>query len=300
MLTLRQIETFRAIMIAKTISAAAQMLGTSQPGLSRMLGHMEDKLHFRLFDRTRGRLVPTHEARVLFEEIEHVYKGFEDLSHIIRRLAKGDDRTFRVGASPSLGHSVVPQMLARLTANYPGLTIQFDILSVEQAPDYLALQRGDYALTMFPIDHPNVLSSRIGTGRMVCAVPSGHPLAARERVRVADIAGERLQSFRPATPHGRVISEMFAKAGEELEIATYVRFAETAVAFVANGMGIALVDSFTAMQAHAETVRFLEFDDPGTLPVYINRNLESPRAIIGETFEEIARTVLPGLPRPRS
>jgi DNA-binding transcriptional LysR family regulator len=299
MLTLRQIEIFRAIMIAKTVSAAAQMLGTSQPGLSRMLGHMEDKLRFRLFDRTRGRLVPTHEARVLFDEIEHVYKGFEDLNHVIKRLAKGEDRTFRVGASPSLGHSVVPQMLARLTANYPGLTIQFDILSVEQAADYLALQRGDYALTAFPLDHPNILSSRIGTGRMVCAVPSSHPLADRDRISVADIAGEQLQSFRPDTPHGLIIAEMFARAGQELEVATYIRFAETAVAFVANGMGVALVDSFTAMQAHAETVCFLEFEEPGVLPVYMNRNLESPRAIIGETFEEIARSVLLAIPRPK-
>ncbi|MEC3948342.1 LysR family transcriptional regulator [Sphingobium sp. HWE2-09] len=299
MLTLRQIEIFRAIMIAKTVSAAAQMLGTSQPGLSRMLGHMEDKLHFRLFDRTRGRLVPTQEARILFDEIEHIYKGFEDLNHVIKRLAKGEDRTFRVGASPSLGHSVVPKMLARLTANYPGLTIQFDILSVEQASDYLALQRGDYALTVFPIDHPNILSSRIGVGRMVCAVPASHPLADRDRISVADIADERLQSFRPDTPHGRIIADMFAKARQPLEVDTYIRFAETAVAFVANGMGVALVDSFTAMQAHAETVRFLEFDEPGTLPVYINRNLESPRAIIGETFEEIARSVLLALPRPK-
>lgn len=299
MLTLRQIEIFRAIMIAKTVSAAAQMLGTSQPGLSRMLGHMEDKLRFRLFDRTRGRLVPTHEARALFDEIEHVYKGFEDLNHVIKRLAKGEDRTFRVGASPSLGHSVVPQMLARLTANYPGLTIQFDILSVEQAADYLALQRGDYALTAFPLDHPNILSSRIGAGRMVCAVPSSHLLADRDRISVADIAGEQLQSFRPDTPHGRIIADMFARAGQELEVATYIRFAETAVAFVANGMGVALVDSFTAMQAHAETVRFLEFEEPGVLPVYMNRNLESPRAIIGETFEEISRSVLLALPRPK-
>lgn len=299
MLTLRQIEIFRAIMIAKTVSAAAQMLGTSQPGLSRMLGHMEDKLHFRLFDRTRGRLVPTHEARVLFDEIEQIYKGFEDLNHVIKRLAKGEDRTFRVGASPSLGHSVVPRMLARLTANYPGLTIQFDILSVEQASDYLALQRGDYALTVFPIDHPNILSSRIGAGRMVCAVPASHRLADRAQIEVADIADEQLQSFRPDTPHGRIIADMFARSGRELEVDTYIRFAETAVAFVANGMGVALVDSFTAMQAHAESVRFLEFDDPGTLPVYINRNLESPRAIMGETFEEIARSVLIGLPRPK-
>ncbi|WP_325230420.1 LysR family transcriptional regulator [Sphingobium sp.] len=47
MLTVRQIEMFRAVMITKTISGAARMLGTSQPGLSRMLAHMEDRLNFR-------------------------------------------------------------------------------------------------------------------------------------------------------------------------------------------------------------------------------------------------------------
>lgn len=297
MLTIRQIEIFRAVMITKTVSGAARMLGTSQPGLSRMLGHMEDKLGLRLFDRTRGRLLATAEAQVLFREIERIYKGFGDLEHVVQRLAKGTDRTFRVGASPSLGHSVVPQMLSRLTGNFPELTIQFDILSVEQAVEWLAQQRGDYALTVFPIDHPNVLSSRIGSGRMVCAVPAGHRLAGRERIGVADIRGERIQSFRAETPHGQIIARMYADAGEDLEVATYVRFAETAVAFVANGMGVALVDSFTAMQAHADTVRFLEFDAPGVLPVYVSRNLESARTLVGETFEEIARTIVTNLPR---
>lgn len=296
-LTIRQIEIFRAVMITKTVSGAAKMLGTSQPGLSRMLAHMEDRLQFRLFDRTRGRLVPTQEAGVLFEEVKRLYKGFDDLGHVIQRLAKGDDKLFRVAASPSLGHSIVTPMLARLIANYPGLTIQFDIVSVEQAVDYLAVQQGEYAMTVFPIHHPNILSSRIGAGRMVCAVPATHRLASRDRIAVADIAGEQLQSFRPDTPHGRIIADMFDKAGETLDVATYIRFAETAVAFVANGMGIALVDSFTAMQPHAQSVRFLEFEAPPGVPVYINRNLETPRAIIGETFEEIARTAMLGLPR---
>lgn len=297
MLTIRQIEIFRAVMITKTISGAARTLGTSQPGLSRMIGHIEDKLKFRLFDRTRGRLLPTAEAQALFREVEQVFKGVSDLDYVVQRLAKGVDRTFRVGASPSLGHSVVPQMLSRLTGNYPDLTIQFDILSVEQAVDWLVLQRGDYALTVFPIDHPNILSSRIGTGRMVCAVPAGHRLADRSRITLADIRDERIQSFRRDTPHGQIIAAMYEAAGEELEVSTYVRFAETAVAFVANGMGVALVDSFTAMQSHADTVRFLEFEAPGTLPVYVSRNLESARNLVGETFEEIARNILLNLPR---
>lgn len=299
MLTMRQIEMFRAVMITKTVSGAAKLLNISQPGISRMLVHMEDRLQFRLFDRTRGRLSPTHEAQVLFDEIQHLYEGFSGLEHTLRRLAKGEDRTFRVGASPSLGHSVLPAMLARLTANFPRLTLQFDILSVDQATAYLASQRGEYALTLFHIDHPNVLSNRISAARLVCAVPADHPLADKPRITVADIADGQILSFPPDTPHGTAIAAMFEQADCPLNVATYVRFAETAVAFVAHGMGIALVDSFTAMQPHADTVRFLEFEKPATLPVYLNRNLEAPRAMVGETFEEIARTVLLGLPRAR-
>jgi DNA-binding transcriptional LysR family regulator len=203
MLTMRQIEMFRAVMITKTVSGAAKLLAISQPGISRMLAHMEDRLEFRLFDRTRGRLVPTHEAEVLFEEIQQLYEGFAGLDHTVRRLAKGEDRLFRVGASPSLGHSVLPAMLARLSGNFPGLTLQFDILSVEQATTYLGSQRGEYALTLFHIDHPNVLSSRVSSARLVCAVPADHPLAERERITVEDIAGEKILSFPRHPPrHG--------------------------------------------------------------------------------------------------
>lgn len=297
MLSMRQIEIFRAVMITKTVSGAASLLGTSQPGISRMLAHMEDRLSFRLFDRTKGRLMPTHEAQVLFEEIQRLYDGLAGLDHTLRRLAKGEDRIFRVGASPSLGHSILPALLAQLTASFPGLTLQFDILSVDQATGYLATQRGDYALTLFPIDHPNVLSNRISSGRLVCAVPADHPLAGRGKITVEEIAGDQILSFPPDTPHGNAIAAMFALAGCTLKVGSYLRFAETAVAFVAHGMGVALVDSFTAMQPHAESVRFLEFDQPASLPVYLNRNLEAPRAIIGESFEEIARKQLQKLPR---
>jgi DNA-binding transcriptional LysR family regulator len=111
-----------------------------------------------------------------------------------------------------------------------------------------------------------VLSNRIAAARLVCAVPASHPLAERDHIRVEDIAGENILSFPPDTPHGTAIAEMFERAGQELQVATYVRFAETAVAFVAHGMGVAVVDSFTAMQPHADSVRFLEFESPAPCP----------------------------------
>ncbi len=69
-LNLRQIEVFRAIMITGSISGAARLLSVSQPAISRLLAYTEDRLALRLFERVRGRVQPTPEARRLFQEVD--------------------------------------------------------------------------------------------------------------------------------------------------------------------------------------------------------------------------------------
>ena len=60
---LRHIEVFHAIMQAGTISGAAQLLHISQPAVTKVLQHCELQLGMALFDRVRGKLYPTPEAR---------------------------------------------------------------------------------------------------------------------------------------------------------------------------------------------------------------------------------------------
>ena len=62
-LSLRQIEVFRAIMMAGSISGAGRMLHVSQPAVSRVLALTETRLGYPLFERAKGRLLPTPEAR---------------------------------------------------------------------------------------------------------------------------------------------------------------------------------------------------------------------------------------------
>jgi DNA-binding transcriptional LysR family regulator len=287
MLNFRQIEIFRAIMIAKTVSGAAKLLNVSQPGLSRMLRYMEDRLGYSLFDRSSGRLVATQEALVLFEEIQHIYRGIEDLDQIARRLAKGEDQVLRIGASPSLGHLIMPVILRQLTHDHPGLNIHLEILSRPQIAHYLLSERGDYTMTVFDVDHPGITSVRIGSGRMVCAVPVGHRLADRQRISIRDLTDERLIAFRNESPHGQIIQRIYSEAGIVPEFATYVRYAATALAFVEGDMGIALIDDFTAARAHVDTVRILELEENATVPVYLSRATEGPRSVISEAFNTL-------------
>lgn len=289
MLNFRQVEIFRAVMITKTVSGAAQLLNCSQPGLSRMLRYMEDRIGFSLFNRAGGRLVPTQEAAVLFEEVEFVYKGMEDLEHVVTRLAAGHDRVFRLGASPSFAQVLIPQLLRKLQARFKTLTLHFDTLSVEQMTDYLAFSRGEYALSLYAVAHPNIESEHIGDGHMLCAVHRSHPLADRKRISVAEIAADRNISFRRDTPHGGAIAALFAQAGVEPQVATYVRFAETALAFAGETLGTALIDEFTAQSPLHPDICLLELAEQATLPVYLNRSRLAPRSAIGDAFETMTR-----------
>ncbi len=289
MLNFRQIEVFRAIMLTRTMNAAAQMLGASQPGLSRMIKHLEGRLGFLLFDRVRGRLVPTAEANTLFLEIQSIHHSIENLDHIVARLSAGENVVFRLGASPSLGRGLAPELLRGLQAAHPRLIIQFDVLSVEQMTDYLIVGQSEFALTIYGIDHPNLASTRIGATPLVAVLPRGHPLAAKSILNVSDLLGERLVSFAPETPHGRAIAAMCQRADVDLVVATRVRFAETACAFVARNLGVAIVDEQTARDCGFPGVARVALRDATSMPVYLHRNRGAPRSKVGATFERLCR-----------
>jgi DNA-binding transcriptional LysR family regulator len=274
-------------MIAKTVNGASQMLNCSQPGLSRALKHMESKIGFPLFDRAHGRLFPTQEAILLLEEVQHLYKNVEQVNLVLSRLAAGENRIFRLGAPPSVGHSMVPLIQRELRKQFEALTIHVDILPIEQVIDYLVFQRGEFALTVFHVDHPNIVSKVIGEGRMVCVVSKSHRLAGKSRISLKEIAHEKLISYQGDTPHSQIIQGMYAKAKIKYEVFTYVRFAETALTFVEQDLGVAIVDEFTTMNRTFEGIRVLPLEQTGVLPVYLNRGRFMPRSTVSEAFEVI-------------
>jgi DNA-binding transcriptional LysR family regulator len=300
MLNFRQIEVFRAIMLTRTMSAAAKMLNASQPGLSRMIKHLEGRLGFLLFDRVHGRLAPTAEARTLFREIEHIHHGIENLEHIVARLATGESTVFRLGASPSLSRGFAPALLKALSQSHPKLIIQFDVLSVEQMADYLVVGRHEYGLSVYGLDHPNLASVKLGQVPLVAVLPKLHPLANRSSLAVRDFREEHLICFAPDTPHGSAIAAMFARAGAEVPVTTRVRFAETACAFVAQGLGVTIVDSQTAHDSGFEGITWLPLKDPSSLPVFLHRNREVAKSKVGSAFEMLCKQRSPSLLNVRS
>lgn len=293
-LTERQIEVFRTVMVTGSLSAAARQLHVAQPGLSVTLSRFESQLGTPLFGRIAGRLVPTDEARRVFEEVERVYGQFDKLVDAIQDVVRGDKATFRFGTTPSIGLRLVPRALRRLREQHSERTYYCDFLAQKDIRDYLWFDRGACVTSIAAMDDPTVASAVVASGRLVCVVPRGHPLAGRASVGPRDLAGDTLISFEADTPHGQLIEKAWQRARATREIAIFVRFVEAALSFVQEGMGVTVVDEFSAMDCDKHGLVAIPLRGSPVIPAYVHWCKFRPRARRVDDFIAALKAARPG------
>lgn len=287
MLTLRQIEVFRAVMRAGALVGAARDLGIAQPTATRILRRVEDVVGLPLFDRGRGRLNATAEAHRMLEEIDRAFEALRLAVSRAARAASTGASSFCVGTSPSLGRALVPEALTELAGAHPDLTLQLDVLSVSQVPAYLTEGPGEVAVTLFPLRQAGIHSERVGEGDLVALVPRGWPLAAHAVLRPEDLAGQPLAVFEAQSVHGQAINAFLAQGGVALARTHLVRFAESAAALAEAGLTLALVDAFSAMSVRREKVVVLPTTATRRFEVYLHRVLERQQARFTLPFRDL-------------
>ena len=287
MLTLRQIEVFRAVMRAGTIVGAAQQLQVSQPTVTKIVARLEQVLKTVLFQRVAGRIVPTGEARRLMAETDASYAEFEASMQRAARAVHADEGLLRVGSQPSLTRMLAVHALADLVARMPRISVHLDVLPVAEVLDYVRRGPGECALTVFPVVSSDVTSVELGTLRGVALVPKGLKLAAsRAPLSARAAAREAVITFEPHAVHGRLVLDFFAASGATPAHTHMVRFADSAVAMAEAGLGIAIVDQISALAANRSLVTARPLAFAGTLPAYLHRPRTRSPSRLSAAFQD--------------
>ena len=284
MLTLRQIEVIRAIMVTGTVGGAARLLNVSSPGISRVMKHAETSVGIKLFSRRGGRYSPTPEANAIFSQINGVYGKVEDLQFVISRIKRGASTELRIGSVPSIGHVMVPRALADLRKAFPNLLIEVDILKIEDAVDYLLLGKGELVALSYELDHPMLILEPLARGRLKCIVPDGHELSRRARVTAEEIVKYPLIGVDASDPYGRIMAGLFATNALRYEVTIRARFGSTVCALVSQGLGIAVVDEFTLAADQWPRLRALDIVEPTAFQTYIGYRKDAPLSTYGTRF----------------
>ena len=292
-LNLRQIEVFRAIMMAGSISGAGRMLHVSQPAISRMLALTEHRLGYALFERARSRLVPTPEARRLYGEVELVYGGVRRVNDLAASLGQDGSGMLRIVSSATFGQRLVPQALRGFRVRHPRVRVDYRSVTFDEMEGYFLSGKADVGLSMLPPSHPNLTAERLARTEVACLLPADHELAAHDVIRARDFSSAQWIGYPPDTPLGRALVP-FLQASTVRPPAVEVHSPVTACAFVEQGLGPALVDRWCIAGDVGEdvVVRPIEpavhvdiwatHSDLDSLPLMGRRFLAAVQAVLAE------------------
>lgn len=245
-LSQRQIEVFHAVMVNKSITAAAVRLGSSQPTLSRDIREIENRLGFALFLRFGKRLTPTQQALLLHEVVLRSFVGLEEIGRAASAIRARSAEHFRIASIPAYAESILPRVIQRFVAARQA--VHFSIHSHEEPSlrHEMTTQVFDLFLAENPLDPEGATSETVFAGDMVCALPPGHPLSARAVLTPAEFAGQPFIYFSQDDPYRHRLDAVFQEAGVARDHAAETTTAASVCAMVAAGVGMSVINPLTA------------------------------------------------------
>ena len=246
---LRHLEIFHAIMVTGSITAAARLLNVSQPAATRLLLRAEDQLGYRLFDRIKGRLVPTREGEILHSESERLLGGLESFRRLARNLGAARSGQLRIAAAPALCIQLVPDAVARVLQRHPQVRFEVETRQYGDLLRAVLAQEVDIALGFDVPPHPALESSVLAEGRFHAIFPIAQARALPGVVRLQRFARQPFIGLHSADPLGAASSATLALGGARPDPIVEVKTNQVALALVARGVGAAIVDQYTAAAA---------------------------------------------------
>ncbi len=264
---MKQIEVFHAVYSKGSVSNAAKFLNVSQPAVSKVLQRAEDQLGYLLFKRIKGKLIPTDEANILYDEVNNVYKQIISLQKKARNLKVANKGHIRLSAMPSMGLNVLPLAITNFLADYPDVTFDIQTRHYEDMIRSLNEHEIDVGLAFSPSKHVGLTSYPFGEGEFVCVCKHGDIDERRDRVGLKELVGKNIISIKDSGPLSDILSENIIQSDLITNPMITVQTYYIAKNLVGYGMGMAIVDKLTAMAEGPGETHFKGFNPPITYAV---------------------------------
>jgi len=257
---LRQIEVFHAVYSSGSMTGAAAMLNVSQPSVSKVLAHAEQQLGYLLFDRVKGKLVPTPEAHRLFSHVSAVYRDVDRLRHVAANLRAGNSGHIRIAGTPAFGLEVLPQAVASFREIHADTVFEIETLHLEEMSEALLESRIDIGIAFDPDSRPGIDEETIASSRFVVLAPAGVDFGSMKRLQAMDLVGQPFIGLNSRGPLGRSLSGYLEPVAADLDIVTWTETYHVAKALVANGAGVTIADEITAKSGDTSGIRVLPLE----------------------------------------
>lgn len=238
----RQVEAFRAVILTGTASRAAELMSVTQPNVSRLISELEQTVGFSLFDRVKGRLIPTPEGQAFFRDVDQSFKGLDRLRSSAARIRDFGSGQIRIASLAAAGSTIVPRAVKRFRQDFPSTVVTLSVMTSASVRNHIVDGEYDLGLAADEVDLSGVEHQVFGSFPALCAITPGHPLASKKVIRPEDFDGVDYVALSPEDRSRLRFEELCAQRGTKPNLVIETPFASTVCALVLEGVGIGIVN----------------------------------------------------------
>lgn len=189
---LRYLRSFLLLAEEMHFGRAAKRLFLTQPALSAQIARLESDIGVRLFERSHRRIELTDSGRALLDPAREAIRLADDGVQLAIQASTADAGVIDVAYAPAAAYDVLPWLLRDWTRDYPSITLQLREMTTGQQVPALVGRDLQVGIVQSQFDHPRLSRRVIRRDPAIVALPESHPLAARDRIGVSELANERL------------------------------------------------------------------------------------------------------------
>jgi DNA-binding transcriptional LysR family regulator len=241
-MTPEQLLTFAFVADAGNISRAAELLHLSQPAVSGQLRSLQDWFGEPLYRRSGHGIALTSAGERLAEQARQLRQAYSQARAVRdawRDVASG---SLRLGASTTPASYLLPKLVAGFRRRYPAVTVHLSDGNTSQIVQRLPLLDMAFIEGEVPAGLPADTAVHDWRQDEVVAVArADHPLAARRKATMQDLAAYSLVMREPGSGVRRLVEHAFQAAGLVPDVALELAGVEGVKQAVRAGLGVGFV-----------------------------------------------------------
>ena len=236
-------EKCRALLCAidkGSITAAADAMGYTISGISRMMAALESEVGFPLLRRGREGVTPTNECLRLLPSLREMVAQAEQCRQMAGELRGVMSGTIAIGTFSSVATHWLPNMICAFQKDYPNIDFEILMGDYPEIEQWILQGRADYGFLHLPT-RPELKVMELARDELMAVLPGEHPLARQESVPVAALAEQPFILLDKAGNRDREVMQVFEQAG----VAPRVRFTTlddyAVMSMVEHGLGVSIL-----------------------------------------------------------
>lgn len=241
--TYNMIEAFHAVVLHGGVSAGADALGTPQPSISRTISELQELVGFPLFVKHGRTVKPTQEALILMKKVQQSFIGLEEIERFANQLRKQKMGRLAICSVPSLGQSIMPEIVARLISRYPDVIINLTVSSYIEVARNVRNRQADFGVTADNLSIGGLETVAEFTANCVCIGTSQSIPPDAILMRPEDFLDRPFVNVTGTFQNN--LAAWLAASGQQPTTVAEVSLFNSASEIVLQGAGISIVDPLT-------------------------------------------------------